>query len=107
MLLPPEGDGVAELDEILRLTDDMLACAEHGEWGHLVDLERVRRKKIGVVFSVKRDASSSERVADGIQQLLERDRRIMALCRAGRSEISNNLRQFRRGNRVRNAYGVT
>ena len=92
------------LDGALRLTAAMTEAAEAGDWDRLVELEAERRPLIEGAFEqvAPEDAAA---LGQAILDLMEADRHIMALARAGRTALASRLEDFSRGRRGRAAYG--
>lgn len=100
---------MAELHEIQYLTDEMLVCAEQGEWDLLADMEQTRSEKIVELFTPMR--GRTELLTNTLQQWYERlkqqDRKIQALCEAHKAELLKQMGQFKRSKQVSAAYAAS
>ena len=95
---------MAELREIQYLTDEMLTCAEQGEWDLLIDMEQTRGKKIVEMFEPIKKERPSTLLLKWYEDLKQKDREIKMLCEVRKSELMKNMGQFNRGKQVSAAY---
>ena len=100
---------MAELQEIQYLTDEMLTCAQQGEWDLLADMEQTRSEKIVALFTPMQ--GHRELLTDTLQQwyekLKQQDREITALCEVHKAELLKQMGQFKRSKQVSAAYAAS
>jgi hypothetical protein len=96
-----------EWERILSHTREMREAAGSGDWDRVVLLEAERREEIACFF--KAGVADYERVhvRQGIQQILESDRELLALSQQQKARRSADILQLRRGATGRNAYQAT
>jgi len=94
-------------ERILSQTREMREAAEAGDWDRVVLLEAERREEIARFF--KAGVADYERVhvRQGIQQILESDRELLALSQRQKARRSADILQLRRGASGRSAYQAT
>lgn len=82
---------VNQLDSALSLTEQMISRAQAGEWEEVAALDRERRQILASFFSKPLSGDMKARVAEGIRTILEKDREILRLGVAKRSELKASL----------------
>ena len=100
---------MAELQEIQYLTDEMLTCAQQGEWDLLADMEQTRSKKIVALFTPMQ--GRRELLTDTLQQWYKRmqqqDREIRVLCEEHKSALLKQMGRFKRSKQISAAYAAS
>jgi hypothetical protein len=97
----------AEWDGILADTRAMLEAASSGDWDSAVRLERERQTRIARFFAARPAPHESAWVRRGIEEILESDARLLALCQAGKAEASSGILGLRRKAAANRVYART
>ncbi len=93
------------LDGLLHLSRSMLALAESGDWEELALLEAERRAAVQTHFaSLAPRQQTAGQVRAAIQEIINLNRQIEALCAAARAATMAQLKDLRRGARGVDAY---
>lgn len=94
---------IAELNQILNLTREMLAKAQAGEWEDLISLESRRGAMIVQHFNLSPSANIDAGDAACLHQLRELNGRILEIGKTQRQQLMQILAD---GNRQRHAAGL-
>jgi hypothetical protein len=93
-------------DDILAHTREMLEAGTAGEWDRVVAVEAVRRDQIARFFAGGIADYEAAHVRQGIQEILESDRQLLALSQRQKDQRSVEIVQLRRRAAVQRTYGV-
>lgn len=97
--------GPHSLDGLLHLSRSMLALAERGDWAELARLEAERRDAVQAHFATLAPRhQAAGRVRGAIQEIIDLNRQIEALCAVARAATMAQLKDLRRGARGTGAY---
>lgn len=96
-----------EWEEILANTRGMLAAATADDWDRVVALEAERRARIKGFFAAAVAPYESAWVRDGIQEILESDRKLLAMSQDRKQDRSRRVVELRRGSAANDAYSRT
>jgi hypothetical protein len=91
------------LDEILALSEAMLAGARAQDWVTVANLEAARGALLRALFEGD-SRPAPDALAAAAQRLLESDRVLLALGEAARRELSGELARLRQGRAAHAAY---
>jgi hypothetical protein len=94
-------------ERILSHTREMREAATAADWDRVVVLEAERREEIARFFKAGIADYERVHVRQGIQEILESDRKLLELSQERRDERSAQILQLRRGARGRTAYRAT
>jgi hypothetical protein len=94
-------------ESILSHTREMREAAVAGDWDQVVLLEAERRAEIARFFKAGIADYERVHVRQGIEEILESDRELLALSQQQKSRRSADILQLRRGVRGRSAYQAT
>ncbi len=95
-----------ELNELIQLTDEMLNLAMSSEWEELVELEQKREPKLRHYFAPDRLDSLPPEAMQGIERIMEQNKKITHLCQGARVEVMGHLGMAKQAKRVKSAYGA-
>jgi hypothetical protein len=93
-----------EWNGILADTRAMLDAARSGDWDSAVLLERERQARLAHFFAARPAPHESAWVRRGIEEILESDARLLALCQAGKAEASGGILELHRKAAANRAY---
>jgi hypothetical protein len=96
-----------EWDGILAHTRDMLNAANTGDWDRVIPLERERQARIERFFSSAPAPHEADWVRSGIVEILESDKRLLALCQTRKEEASTGIVDLHRKAAANRAYERT
>lgn len=91
-------------NKIIRLSNNMLDLSRREQWDELGSLEKKRGELLNEYFLKAVDESESERIAEGINEILMIDREIIKICQFQKDEFGEKLSQFNTSRRAKNAY---
>lgn len=94
-----------EAERLLDLTQAMLAAAEQRDWDRLAGLEAERSRLIAACFDPTRPHSNAATVVGCIRQMLDLDRKVIAIAEDGLRDIAGEIADLERGRRAHRAYG--
>lgn len=94
-----------ELDELLRLTEEMFSLASVGAWDEVEICERQRIAAIESLAPLRDD--SDHTTVTKIKQVLDRNAEIVALAVIEKNKIADELRLSRRLEKAEKAYRDT
>jgi len=94
-------------ERILSHTREMRKAAVAEDWERVVLLEAERREEIARFFRAGVADYERVHVRQGIQEILESDRQLLAMSQQQKSQRSADILQLRRGVRGRTAYQAT
>lgn len=104
--LPQQGP-LSELAALVDVTEQMLGLAKAGDWQALAELEQQRGPRLEAFFAGL-DESQRERYSPALRQTIEyimgRDKQIMALGEATKTDALNSLRQSHSARQATAAY---
>jgi flagellar protein FliT len=103
-------DALAQYGEIQRVTQDMLAAAQAGDWEALVNLEAGRKAALASLMAEEIDYRAAGLGAEKdacIQSILDMDRRIATLTEAWMGEMREMLAAVQSQRKLEKAYGTT
>jgi hypothetical protein len=86
-------------EQIQKLSREMLALANRGEWAKLAEVEQTRESLFYSVFS----DMDSHNAALG-REILAIDKKIMTLARAAMSNVQQDAQKLRDAGKANNAY---
>ncbi len=86
-------------EQLLTLTQEMLAFAEASDWESLSDLEKTRLPLIQKVFA-KVDSSNK----DFAEKILSIDEKTKSLAEAGKPVLQQEILMIKNSGKVNNAY---
>lgn len=90
--------------KVLRLTHLMLESAEQGDWDLLRNLETERSRSLDCLFQHPEMPLGLSTIANALQQVMELDRRCIALGEAARSDMAKELHQQVQGQQAVRSY---
>lgn len=96
-----------EWDGILADTRAMLEAASSGDWGSAVRLERERNARIAQFFAARPAPHEAAWVRRGIEEILESDARLLAICQVGKAEASDGIHELHRSAAANRVYART
>jgi hypothetical protein len=91
-------------DKVLRLSQRMLETAEQGEWEILGQLEQERSRSLESLFQHPHMPNGLPTIAAALQQVVEMDRRCLALGQQARDAMAAELNQQTQGQRAVRSY---
>lgn len=91
--------------EFVAISRAMVAKAERGEWEDVMRMQAERQQRLEAYFAAVVPAELAEQVAAGIREILDLDRRVVALGRQGMDQLSGAMNGLRAGRRAQKAYG--
>ncbi len=89
------------LEDILRLSEDMLSAARSENFDRLSQLERQRNELLGKITALK---IPPLRLAEALRQVGTLDRAILAILEQERETAEKALRELRRSRRAARIY---
>jgi hypothetical protein len=110
---PPAESGLEQqLEAVFALTRAMVAAGEAQEWERLAGLEQQRRPLLSALFSRRgdcdlnpsRSADDRQRLAEGVRQILEMDRRLIEQGETLKRAIGREIERLRQGRQAVQAY---
>lgn len=93
----------AQITTLRALTQDLLRCAQSGEWGAVAEYERKRKPILFAVFDASSQGTSQQRGAL-LNEILMVDREVLQLAGQHRGELAVLLRRTGQGRAVLKAY---
>ncbi|MBI1422993.1 MAG: hypothetical protein GC149_05960 [Gammaproteobacteria bacterium] len=84
-------------DKVLRLSHRMLETAEQGEWDLLGQLEQERSRSLDSLFQHPQMPNALPTIAHALQQVMELDRRCIALGQQARDAMAAEIKQQSQG----------
>lgn len=81
---------------ILSHTREMLKAAEAADWEVVIRLERERGARLAQFFAAPPADHERTWVRSGIEEILDSDERVVALCQAGKATVSSKIVALRR-----------
>ncbi|MCB1675721.1 MAG: flagellar protein FliT [Halioglobus sp.] len=91
---------------VLTTTQQMLACAEDGDWEQVADLERRRRDDLAACFAQPVTIADSSLIAEALAALLSLNEELMARLNSAKSEVMDSGIQFSRNREAVNSYSA-
>ena len=91
---------------VLTTTQQMLACAEGGDWERVADLERRRRDDLAACFSASVAIADSSLIAEALAALLSLNEELMARLHSARSEVMESGIQLSRNRDAVSSYSA-
>ena len=96
---------LSNLNEIVALSESMLAIARNEEWEQVQEIEQQRQKIFDITFPLNRDTiSDPAMLAQKIQKIADLDRETMALMQKSRKELSGLANKLSSGRQAVGAY---
>lgn len=92
-------------EKLIELTQNMLAAAERGDWDRLAMLEAERSRLVAACFESSPAGVNATAMVGCIRQMLELDRRVIAIAENGLRDIAGEIAALDRGRRAHRAYG--
>jgi hypothetical protein len=93
-------------DGILSHTRAMLEAGRAGDWDRVVALEAIRRDEIARFFAGGIADYEVVHVRQGIQEILESDRKLLDISQREKTQCSAQIVQLRRRAAVQRTYGA-
>ena len=93
-----------KLKQALQLSEAMLHAAEAQDWENLALKEQQRRALFDEAFADTRGHQYPQEISTSIQRILDIDKSIIELSRAGQQQLADKLRGFGRGRIAKSAY---
>jgi hypothetical protein len=103
-LTSPTFDWEPPIQELRRLTQDMLELAQAGEWEIVTEIEEQRRVLIEQLLREPPPAEWASRIRETVQATLSSNARVQELASAERDKLGEKLRGLRTGRRALSAY---
>lgn len=97
-----KSEKLAALDQILLITQGMQDKAQAALWGDIALLEQQRKKLFERVFPL--DSSDDVVVREIIEQILELNNSVEALCRQAKDELEQELAGINQNKKAMSAY---
>ncbi len=94
-----------DAEKLLELTQAMLAAAEQRDWDRLAGLEAERSRLIAACFGPARPLADTTAMVGCIRQMLDLDRKVIAIAEDGLRVIAGEIADLERGRRAHRAYG--
>ncbi len=94
----------AQLQDIVRHSETLLALAETGDWPAVESLEVERRAALQSFFSSPTPTHEAPQIAAAIKALSSMNERLVELVRGARDGQAGDLRTLGQGRRAINAY---
>lgn len=95
-------DPYAEIDELLRLTEEMFSLASEGAWDEVEACEAQRIAALGSLTPLGDETDHA--VVAKIRQVLDRNEEIVALAITEKSKIADELSLSRKLEKAEKAY---
>ena len=96
-----------DFQRIIALSEQMLVKARSSKWDELLTLENERGVLMEGFFSQQIDNSAKQRVTEGIQLILEKDREVAALSVARRKVLRSSLSKMGKNKNAVQAYAAS
>lgn len=90
--------------QIVAMSQQILASAQAADWGMVSSLEPQRRQLMEAFFAHQVGATEAAQVADGIRQVLDIDRDVMNLCQQAKDGLESQKTQLTQRRRADAAY---
>ena len=91
------------IEQLRRLTQEILDCARKGDWDNAILIEVDRRPLLQAVFGV---GTPDIGLKPLLQEILAADREVMTLTQLRHDELAGSVRQVGRGRTALRAYEV-
>ncbi len=98
------GDRRDALNRIVEHTRAMRARVESNAWEEIVAMEAERQAMLAAFFAVEADKSEASWIARAIQDMLELNSQMEAMCRSQLEAVAKDLQQLNSGRRANDAY---
>jgi hypothetical protein len=92
------------MEQILTVSQDMLALADKGEWERVEVLQRERQQLISDAFPLDASRVDQDSAAETIQAILDLDKQLLELASAQQKEIGAVLGKLNQGRQATKAY---
>ncbi len=92
------------LQQIMRLSRQMLKLAEAEKWEEVVDLEAKRRQLIADTFPLTPEQSSIPSTIVDLEHVIELDKQVMELGKNARHKMGAVLGKIHKGRQATTAY---
>jgi flagellar protein FliT len=100
---------ITHYESLSTLTEQMHEAAMHGEWDHLVDLERQCRQELAVIMPLDATSALDERArqyrAQLIRKILAHDADIRSRTQTWMVQLQNIMQSTRQEQRLQQTYG--
>ncbi len=93
-----------QLDEITRLSQEMLETARRVEWGKVAELEASRKQLIMEYFREPVPEQDTVEVAAVIKEILNLDQQLTELGKQCQTALGSEIHTHNRGNAATSAY---
>jgi len=101
-----DADPAAWFNALVELSRIMLDQARAGHWDRVAELEAGRQRQFEAFFSEPVPAALTTSIGAGIRAILDLDRQLISLAKAGMEDLSADLDRLRAGRRARSAYAA-
>lgn len=87
-----------------EVTRQMLQLFPKQDWQTLIDLSQRRQQMLEAFFAQPVSQADADEIADGIQQILQSDREVMAHARRKQQDMVQSVRQIGDGRQAIDTY---
>lgn len=95
------------LDQLVRLSREMLSLAGQGEWERVAGLQIERQQMMGQTFPLDSSLTDTQGAAGQVKEILDLDQQITELARVQQKEIGQLLGKLNQGRTATRAYRDT
>ncbi len=86
-----------QLAKLLRCTEEILVCAQKGEWETVEALENFRKEEIATCFSDHNDMKETPLIAEALATLIHLNKQIAELVKQAKDEVISTQRTLLNG----------